>query len=86
MKNITVILVVAIFILLGIQFAFRAAQTTTYTKGEGAIAPVSASEYSPEKLYGNRSAIPSTEPAAAQQTGSDTTAATQQQAKPAAHK
>ncbi len=57
MKNTTIILVAAIFVLLGIQFAFRAAQTIEYVKGEGAPMPVAAQDYSPEKLYGNRPAI-----------------------------
>lgn len=52
MKYLTYIVVAAVFLLLGIQFAIRASQTKAYIYGQGAMPAVDAKSYSPEHLYG----------------------------------
>lgn len=52
MKLAGFIVAIVAFVLLGIQFFMRAAETKAYETGAGAIAPVLPDDYSAAKLYG----------------------------------
>ncbi len=52
MKSAAFIVAALAFLLLGVQFFMRSAQTKAYKTGPGAIAPLQPDDYSAAKLYG----------------------------------